>query len=207
MLRNLFLIVCLIGATNAIAQHPASPSSKTTEKQDDAKIDYKVAGTPMPPLRVLLYRDTSSKKDTMVNAHSNPDRKKAHKEKHAEEKLYLTDKDLDNGANLIVMMFNPTCSHCQDETAILEKNIFLFNKTQMVLLANPTMKAYLPDFVNMLHVMEYPSMHVGIDSSGFINNVYQYTALPQINIYDKERKLIKIYNGEVSVDTLKKYIE
>ena len=69
------------------------------------------------------------------------------------------------------------------------------------------MKAYLPDFVNMLHVMEYPSMHVGIDSSDFINKVYQYTALPQINIYDKERKLIKIYNGEVSVDTLKKYIE
>ena len=141
----------------------------------------------MPPIKILLYRD-SLKKDN-------------------DQPMYMTDKDLDNRGNLLVMMFNPTCSHCQDETVVLEKNIFLFKKTELVFLANPVMKAYLPDYVNMLHVGEYPSIHVGIDSSDFINKVFLYQSLPQINIYDKHRKLVKIYNGEVAIDSLKQYIQ
>lgn len=206
MLRKLLILLCLISASQAIAQN--TTVSKTTQKQDDAKIDYKEPGTPMPPLKILLYKDTSVKKDsnradTQTFRHS---RKKKHHEAVIQDK-YLTDKDLDNGANLIVMMFNPTCSHCQDETAIIKHNISLFNKTQLVLLANPTMQQYLPDFVNLLHVMDYPMMHVGIDSSDFINKVFLFKMLPQINIYDKNRKLLKIYNGEVAIDSLKEYIE
>ena len=105
------------------------------------------------------------------------------------------------------MMFNPTCSHCEDETALLEKNIFMFKNTNLVLMANPGMKQYMPDFVNRLHITEYPSIHVGIDSADFINKVYLYQTLPQINIYDRDRKLIKTFNGGVSVDSLKKYAE
>jgi len=210
MLRNLLILVCLISTTNAIAQHTPASSSKTTEKQNDAKIDYKLTGAPMPPIKLLLYKDTTTKKDTTASAGETKHhpRKKKHQEytKMPGDK-YLTDKDLDNNANLFVMMFNPTCSHCQDETVIIRNNIALFKKTQLVLMANPVMGQYLPDFVNMLHVLDYPEMHVGIDSCGFIDKVFMYSMLPQINIYGRDRKLLKIYNGETPMDSLKKYIE
>ena len=74
-------------------------------------------------------------------------------------------------------------------------------------MANPGMMQYLPDFVNMLHVLDYPIMHVGIDSSGFIGNAFGYHMLPQINIYDHSRKLLKTFNGETPIDSLKSYIE
>jgi thiol-disulfide isomerase/thioredoxin len=119
----------------------------------------------------------------------------------------MTFKDFDNGANLFVMMFNPTCSHCEDMTVMFEKNMALFKKTKIVLLATMMMKDYLPDFVNMLHVQDYPFIKAGLDSSGFINNVFLYQTLPQINIYNAERRLLKTYAGEVPMDTLKKYIE
>jgi hypothetical protein len=61
--------------------------------------------------------------------------------------------------------------------------------------------------VNMLHVQDYPFIKAGLDSSGFINNVFLYQTLPQINIYNAERRLLKTYAGEVPMDTLKKYIE
>ena len=204
MLRQLLILLCLACATNTLAQQKAAPSTKTTEKQ----IDYKEMGAPMPPLRVMLYKDTSTKKanNTAETEHLSRRQKREQEQKKQEDK-YITEDDLNNGANLFVMMFNPTCSHCQDETAIIKTNIDLFHKTQLVLIANPQMKQYLPDFVNLLHVLDYPTMHVGIDTTGFIDKVFLFQMLPQINIYNHDRKLIKTYNGEVAIDSLKKYIE
>jgi hypothetical protein len=54
---------------------------------------------------------------------------------------------------------------------------------------------------------EYPIMYVGTDSGDFLNNVFLYSQLPQINIYDKKRKLLKTFTGEVAIDSLKKYIQ
>jgi thiol-disulfide isomerase/thioredoxin len=197
--------VCLICATNAIAQQKTATPSKTTQKPD---VDYKQTGAPMPQLKLLLYKDTTTKKDTAhaENKHLSK-RKKREEETDKQQDHYLTNDDLDNGANLFVMMFNPTCSHCQDETATIKQNISLFNKTQLVMIATPAMARYLPDFVNMLHVLDYPNMHIGVDSSGFVDKIFLYQMLPQINIYNRDRKLLKTYNGEVAIDSLKKYIE
>jgi thiol-disulfide isomerase/thioredoxin len=178
---------CLITATNTFAQQPAIPPSKTTEKQADASIDYKQMGAPMPAFLLIPFlnnvKRVTSGKETFTNT------------------------DLDNGANLFVMMFNPTCSHCQDETVTIEKNIALFKKSKVVLLANMIMKSYLDDFVKAVNLDEYPSIYLGLDSMGFINNTYLYQALPQINIYNGDRMLIKTYTGEVAIDSLKKYIQ
>ena len=69
------------------------------------------------------------------------------------------------------------------------------------------MKPYLSDFIKQVHLNEYPSIYLGTDSMGFINNAYLYQALPQINIYNSDRKLVKTYTGEVAIDSLKKYIQ
>ena len=198
MLRQLFVIVCLAGTTTALAQQPKNPPAKPKEKQA-AEIDYKETGASMPPIKVLLYEDSAKKSLTKEKVNPKGGKKA--------DNVYLTSEDLDNGANLFVMMFNPTCSHCEDEAAVLRNNIFLFKKTKLVLMANPGMKQYLPDFVNRQHLDEYPSFNIGIDSSDFINKTYLFQMLPQINIYDHDRKLLKIYNGEVAIDSLKKYIE
>ncbi len=197
MLRYLLILVCLAGTTNVIAQKPKEPATKTTEKQA-AEIDYKELGSPMPRLKVMLYKDTAKK---------NGDAESTRKKKKEEEKVYLTNDDVDNRANLFVMMFNPTCSHCEDMAALMRNNSSLFKKTNLVLMANPGMKQYLPDFVNRQHLNEYPVFNIGIDSSDFINKIYLFQMLPQINIYDHNRKLLKIYNGEVPIDSLKQYIE
>ena len=180
-------MACLITATNTFAQQAAIPPSKTTEKQAGASIDYTQMGAPMPALLLIPFfnnvkRVTSSKAS-------------------------FTNADFDNGANLFVMMFSPTCSHCQDETMRIEKNFALFKKSKLVLLANMINKPYLDDFVKAVNLNGYPSIYLGLDSMGFINNTYLYQALPQINIYNSDRKLIKTYTGEVAIDSLKKYIE
>lgn len=209
MLYRLMMVICVSVSATALAQ-----TNKITEKPADTQIDYKQVGARMPELRMALYYDTAAGKSNTekdgyrAEEHAAKRKKKRHEEsKMPASTRMLTAKDVDNGANLFVMIFNPTCSHCEDETLMLEKNIALFQKSKILLMASPAMMPYLGNFVQRMGIGEYPAMSVGVDSSGFVNNMFLYNALPQINIYNAERKLMRIWTGEVSIDSLKQYIE
>lgn len=156
----------------------SAQDNQTTASNDTMKIDYRAMGAPMPDIRLV----------TMDN------------------KVYTTE-DLENKANIFVLLFNPTCEHCQEETLLLEKNIHKFKKSKIVLMASPNMGTYMEFFRNTTKYSQYPSLIVGLDSADFINKVYTYTSLPQINIYDKKRQLIKTFNGDTPIGELEKYIE
>ena len=204
MLYRLLIFGCLLSGTTSIAQGVGIQPLKTTEKAADSKIDYQAPGAPMPSFLLIEPVDSTMKKETRHTY------KKKIKSGAAAKDIYselITDKDLDNSANLFIMMFNPTCSHCEEETEMLEKNMNLFKKSNLVLMANLIMRPHLPVFIKAHHTYDFPSMYVGLDSLGFMDKVFSYQALPQINIYDKHRKLLKMYSGETTIDTLKQYIE
>jgi len=212
MLRRLLLLALLACTPYAYGQGQNN-TSKATEKKDATQIDYKQMGAPMPPLKVVPTYDTSS---YIVNeemklqdslSHKKKKKKMAQEVIQDKSKKVITNKDVDNGANLLVMMFNPTCSHCEDQTERMEKNIAYFSKSKLLLLATPNQSQYIPNFVAKHHTASYPSMIVGMDSSGFIDKVFLYQALPQINVYNSDRMLIRTFTGEVDVDSLKQYIE
>lgn len=188
MQRKLLIIVCLIGTVFIAFGQPGKKKNKKKETAavtpiaDTLKTDYKVIGAPMPPIKMTVYLG-------------------------AQGKEILTDKDVANDANLFIMMYNPTCGHCQEETLLLEKNIFLFKKSHILLLAAPAMDTYMDFFENTTKVSQYPSIKVGLDNSGFIDKTFNYTGLPQINIYDKDRKLVKMFNSDTPLDSLKPYIQ
>jgi thiol-disulfide isomerase/thioredoxin len=181
-MRKLLIIVCLLGTVSiAFGQK----KKKKDQKRDVVavaaadSIDYKEVGSPMPAVRVLTPK-----------------------------KNMVTTKDLASDANLFVMMFNPTCGHCQEMTMDMGKNIDLFKKTKVIMIAAPNQEPYLDFFENTTHVSKYhPTFQVGVDSSEFIIRAFRYQSLPQINVYDKDRKLIKIVNGENTIESLRDYIE
>lgn len=197
MLRTLLFLLFALSAVSAGAQQKNN-LAKTTEKQGDAQKDYRDVGSYMPELRLIVCWDSLYKKEKPLrkNVRTN-----------AEGNYVITNSDLERNANNFIMIFNPTCSHCEDETAMLEKHMDLFKKSGLYLMATPVMIPYAGDFIKMMKVNEYPKITVGIDSSGFLNNVFKYQALPQINIYDHEQKLIRVYSGEVDIDSLRQFIE
>ena len=75
-----------------------------------------------------------------------------------------------------------------------------------MLLATPVSRPYIGDFLVFTHLRQHPEITVGVDSAGYLDKVFLYQMLPQINVYDHERRLIKIYSGEVAIDSLKQYI-
>ncbi len=212
MLRKLLLFSLLTGSLNAFSQ-TKTPLSKATEKKKDTQIEYTQPGAPMPPLRLIPYYDTGNMaipNTEMAIKDSIAHKKIKKRDRHVIQdtgKKAVTNADVNNGANLLVMTFNPLCSHCEDETMLFEKNIAYFNRSKLLLLSTTHMREYLPGFIKAFHTAEYPSIIVGSDSSNFSDKVFLFQALPQINIYNADRKLIKTFTGDVEIDSLKEYIQ
>jgi len=184
MLRNLLILLCLCAITPVIAQKKATPVNvqvgiRVPSKKTNSHTYYKQIGSPMPPIRVVTMEGKA-----------------------------ITNHAVASNSNLVVMLFNPTCEHCQDQTELFEKNIFLFKKSKLLMIAAPSMGPYLQNFITNYHTDKYPgTIMVGLDSAGTIDNTFLYESLPQINIYNPERKLIKIFTGNKSIDSLKEYIQ
>jgi hypothetical protein len=174
-----FFICFLFIAGNTFAQQGAKLRPDVSKKQVTSRdIDYKEIGAPMPS---FLLIDSNGK--------------------------HITNKDLQNKANLFLMIFNPTCEHCEEMTMQLEKNISLFNKTKVLLATKPNQVENKKYIMQSLHTKDYPPFIIGLDSSHLIDRTFLYKNLPQINIYNKKRKLIKVFCGDTPIDSLKSYIQ
>lgn len=141
-------------------------------------IDYKSPGAPLPEIRAVYPN-----------------------------KAVYTNKELQNDANLFVMLVLPTCEHCQEMALNLGNNLSLFKKSNILMMAAPNMGPYLEFFENTTRLREFPAIRLGLDSANYINKVFRYENLPQVNIYSPEGKLLKVFNGLTTVDSLKAYIQ
>jgi len=196
MLRYIFIAVLTLGTITVFGQ-----KKETTPPAP--QIDYKQIGAPMPAIE-LTSIDTLKREITVRRKFL---RKKAVDTITVRRHSHLTEKDIKCEGNLLVMMFNPTCGHCEDQTERMTRNISLFNKSKMVLMAKENMSEYLPNFVKNHHIGNYFPIYLGVDKGGFMDKTFLYSALPQINIYSPDHKLIRSFAGEVPIDTLKQYIQ
>lgn len=141
--------------------------------------NYKSIGSKLPPLRVITLNGK-----------------------------VITNRDVRNHANLLMMLFNPVCEHCQYETELLEQNIKLFNKSKLLMVTAANMKTELSSFERNSHTGNYMNtILIGLDSNGTIDKTFLYNSLPQINIYNSKRRLIKVFSGDTPIDSLKAYIQ
>jgi hypothetical protein len=117
MKHNVLLIACLLGlALVTFGQKkkkrekesypiisnltiPGTAFLRPTASKDAAAMDYKQLNAPLPPFSVINYENKN-----------------------------ITEELCQSGGNLILMMFNPTCEHCEEETRAFIGNIFLFKK-------------------------------------------------------------------------------
>lgn len=195
-MRKLLIIMLLSGTLPALAQNKYEPYYKASSypkpiPEDKDKTNYRDYGAILPIFRVVTLPERS------LDTPAGP-------EKPARD---IVNADVQNDANLFLFLFNPTCGHCEEMTKLLEQNINLFHKSRLLMVAAQHMGEYLVFFEKGLKTNEYPQMTVGIDSSHLVDRTFMYMALPQINIYNKDRVLIKRFSGETSIDSLRKYIQ
>lgn len=140
------------------------------------KSSYKSLGSALPPLRVV---------DREMKAH--------------------TEKDIKPANHFFLVLFNPTCSHCMDMAKLFGTHDKEFSNNTVMFVAAQDMMEYFDHFYEGSGANKYKDITIGVDSSGIVNNLFKYGTLPQINIYDNDKKLVRIFSGETSLDSLLHY--
>lgn len=201
MKRNVLILVCLLAFTTAAS---AQKKKKSTTQDAAAVSTLSIPGTAfLRPIALSSASDQPAVDYKQSNAPL-PDFLVINNEGKD-----ITKELTRSGGNLIMMMFNPTCDHCQDETRLFIQNLFLFQKSRVLLVAAPVQTPNLGYFESVMHTSLYPStITVAIDSAKVIDRLFTYKNLPQINIYDgKHMRLLRTFEGFVPLDSLKQYIQ
>ncbi len=182
-MRTVLLAACVVLTGRAFAQ-PA--------------VSYNYPGNPMPALRIAAA-DTPSAR----YCREHPD-----KVTRTHARIY-TEKDFDYKGPLFVMLFNPNCSHCEDQAEALMKRIDELGKAKakVVMITDTTNSVYLPNFIAAFKIAEHKDVvTIGTDIGDYIKNAFLYQSLPQISVYSADRKLVRNYSGGVAIDSLVQYL-
>lgn len=109
--------------------------------------------------------------------------------------------DLPKDQAVLLMLFSPSCDHCQKETEDLIKRIDDFRNIQIVM-ATPMPFNQMKEFHQRYQLSRFPNIHVGFDYQFFLPTFYRVRNLPFLVMYDKSGKLLSTFEGNLGIDNL-----
>jgi thioredoxin-related protein len=115
------------------------------------------------------------------------------------DKTTFTKDDLPKKKPVMLMIFSPTCNHCQHETEELLKNIDKFSNVEIVM---ATMMPFdsMMKFRDEYKLAEHDNIIVGQDTQFFLPVFYMINSLPYLAFYDKKGKLISVFEGTMPIE-------
>jgi thiol-disulfide isomerase/thioredoxin len=206
MLRNLVTIFCLLITVDISAQ------SRYELQYDEKKMpplpekytgreSYKTPGDPLPPFKLVSLPWVEFFLERDANGRS----KEAFRE--VTPMRMITNADLPKGKNTILMFFNPGCGHCEEQTDSMLHHMEVFKNTQIILVAGHLLGPMLNGFAQKYNLRDYPQIWMGMDYDHLVEKAFLYYALPQLCVYNKDQKLVKMFSGGAPIDSLRKYLQ
>jgi thioredoxin-related protein len=113
----------------------------------------------------------------------------------------FTKENLKKNRPVLVMLFNPECSHCQHETEQILSRIDDFKKIQIVMATMMPLEM-LRTFNTKYGLEKFHNITTGRDIDNVLPTFYDISNLPTLAFYDKKGKLIDMLDGAVPVDEL-----
>lgn len=110
--------------------------------------------------------------------------------------------DLTKKKPTLIILFSPDCEHCHKQTNELKKDIELLKNIQIVMVSflnYDLVKKFYEDF----EMKNYPNITIGIDGKYFLGTFYKPQIFPTMFLYNKKGKLVKNFEGNVTIQQLK----
>jgi thioredoxin-related protein len=119
----------------------------------------------------------------------------------APDSTKFTKNDLKKKKKTLLIIFSPDCDHCQHETKAITAAIDKFKKIQII------MATYMPyqqmmQFYADYNIAAYPNITMGWDKTFFLPPYFKLKSLPFMALYDKKGNLIRVYEGNVTIEKL-----
>ena len=112
---------------------------------------------------------------------------------------YFTKNDFKKKSNVLIMLFNPECDHCQHETEEIVNHIDRFKNVQIVMATMMPFDA-MKSFYEKYELSKYKNIVVGQDQHFFLIPYYRVGNLPFLAFYNKKENLISVFEGSMPIE-------
>jgi peroxiredoxin len=106
---------------------------------------------------------------------------------------------------VVLIFFFPECDHCQREASQISQSIAAFNNVTLYFITSDTAEK-TEGFANDYLLNDLNNVVFGNTSAESVLKNFGPIDTPSIYIYSAEQKLVKAFNGEVSISEVLKYI-
>lgn len=150
----------------------AQPGKSQQSQTEEAQLPY-MSDKSLPPFNILEVDSTT---------------------------IFNTDK-LPSGQPILLMYFSPDCEHCQHETESIIQNMDSLKDVKIVMCtALPFDK--MRNFWAYYKLANYPNIIMGRDYEFFFSRHFGSQYVPYLAIYDRHKKLVKVFDGGTKVSTI-----
>lgn len=103
--------------------------------------------------------------------------------------------------SLLLIVFNPTCDHCQAEAREIKSNIEKLKDVTILMIASVPLKD-IHDFSINYGMSELENVHFVYTSPLYGYQFFGGIQLPHLRLYDRNFKMIKSFSGSTSVEDI-----
>jgi thiol-disulfide isomerase/thioredoxin len=111
-------------------------------------------------------------------------------------------KDIPANKNVVLMLFNPTCEHCMEQTKLFLERKKEFENTFFLLITGDQMMEYAGDFKKGSGFIEQANWKMGFDVNKATDELFAYKALPQIMLYSVDKKLLTVFYKDTKLNDI-----
>ena len=105
----------------------------------------------------------------------------------------------------VIIFFNTDCDHCQVEIKKLTAKIDQLKNVQIIMVSAMGFNL-LQRFYEDYKIADYPNITMARDPSYNFTSFYKAYFVPQVYMYDKNRKFLNVIRGIVPVEEIAKII-
>jgi thiol-disulfide isomerase/thioredoxin len=107
------------------------------------------------------------------------------------------------GSYTAFVFFDPGCSHCQKMTQMLIDGMDSLKNINFYFVTFVHDMHALKDFYQKYHLAKYKNIkQIGRDEEFFFQSFYKVKFVPDIMMYDKQKKLVKMFEKEITIQEL-----
>jgi len=110
--------------------------------------------------------------------------------------------EFDSRKPTVIIYFHPECEHCQYEASEIGKQAEEFEKANMILVTPDDSVKRVEAFAVKYHLWEVDNLTVLLDRNHQFLKSFGTAVFPSVFIYGADKKLVKMYKGEVKMEAI-----
>ena len=101
----------------------------------------------------------------------------------------------------VVIVFSPSCSHCQHQAEEITSHMKDFENTTFLFVTGYPLSE-MQQYINSYGLDKFPNIYIGQDYGRNLANFYKIRSIPGVFVYNKKGNLVDEYDTNIKAETL-----